>query len=326
MGSMCRLSLVVFVLVVLVFSVVGFEAVRVHGQTQRPLLFSGILFDFPLNSTYSSNFLTLNITSKSLQGTCIDIALNYSIDGIYQGIINTTTRIEPIMANITYANGTITTGPSIMSPNVTRGYTSLPYLPEGAHNLTVYAKYEYPNTNRYVSPYPGTIIYYENSTIYFTIDLNPTVTPKISFISLENKTYNTNSVPLTFYLDKAWSNITYCLDNQTNTTLTTNSTLSDLTDGLHSIIIYATDTNSNIAKSDTILFAIKTNPNPTTASIIQNFTSSPDPVCSPSSASMHNPKTIIPQTNQPYLTSAILVVLAIITSLTIYNIKHRTSK
>ena len=98
--------------------------------------------------------------------------MNYSIDGKHENIIPTTTKIEPINATITDANGTVTYGPSKMSPNVTKGYVTLPKFLMG-HITLRFTLYDYPNTNRFVTPYPGTITYYENSTVHFTIDLNP---------------------------------------------------------------------------------------------------------------------------------------------------------
>lgn len=260
---MRRFVLTAIIFALLFSSIVSVQIVEADSQTQRPLFFSGINIVSPSNSTYSSNMLTLNVTTKALQGIDINILMNYSIDGKHEGIIPTTTKIEPINATITYANGTTTFGPSIQSPNVTKGYVTLPKLPEGTHNITVYAKYDYPNTNRFVTPYPGTITYFENSTVCFIIDLNPTSFPIISSLSIENKTYNSNSIPLNFNIDKAWSKITYSLNNQANITIIENITLTGLIDGSYNLTIYANDTAGNVGKSDNVFFTVNTQPIPT---------------------------------------------------------------
>jgi len=175
------IAVVIFVLFASLI-VVDFQAAKAETQTKRPFFLSGLSIESPTNTIYNSNMLTLNVTSRALQGIDINTIISYSIDGSYQGIITTTTEIEPIISTITYANGTVTAGLSIFSPNVTRGDVVLPQLVEGVHSLTVYARYDYPNTNRFVTPYPGTLTYYQNSTMNFTITTSPNIIPTISCI------------------------------------------------------------------------------------------------------------------------------------------------
>jgi len=120
--------------------------------------------------------------------------------------------------------------------------TTVSNLSEGAHTLTVYA-----------NDTAGNMGY--SATVYFTVD---TVSPDIEILSPENKTYTTSSVSLSFTVDEATSGIGYSLDGQANLTITGNMTLSELSDGVHSLIVYAKDMVGNTGASDMIYFTIET--------------------------------------------------------------------
>jgi len=87
---------------------------------------------------------------------------------------------------------------------------------------------------------------------------SPLTPPSISIVSPENKTYDTTDIPLTFTIDKAVSWMTYSLDGQANVTITGNTTLHGLSDGAHSLRVYAKDTVGNTGASEIIYFSIKT--------------------------------------------------------------------
>jgi len=72
-------------------------------------------------------------------------------------------------------------------------------------------------------------------------------------LSPENKTYS-NAVPLTFTVSETTSWIGYSLDGQANVTVAENTTLSNLSDRSHSLIVYANDTAGNTWASDTVYF------------------------------------------------------------------------
>ena len=91
--------------------------------------------------------------------------------------------------------------------------------------------------------------------------------PAITDLSLQNKTYTTSEIPLTFDVnvdETTYSWAGYSLDNQANQTIYGNSTLTDLTEGNHSLIVYANDTFGLMGKSDTVFFSVST-PTPSTA-------------------------------------------------------------
>ena len=81
--------------------------------------------------------------------------------------------------------------------------------------------------------------------------------PTIEILSPQNHTYTSNSVPLTFtlydYSPISW--ISYSLDNQPNTTITGNTTLT-VEDGTHRIVVYANDSFGNMGCSQIVHFTI----------------------------------------------------------------------
>jgi PKD repeat protein len=81
--------------------------------------------------------------------------------------------------------------------------------------------------------------------------------PTVSILSPQNKAYS-KVVPLTFTLNEPTSWIGYSLDRQANITTAGNTTLIDLTDGSHSVTVYANDTAGNMGASSTIYFAVDT--------------------------------------------------------------------
>lgn len=128
--------------------------------------------------------------------------------------------------------------------------TLLP-LSNGLHNITIY------HGNSYNFKWN---IYSNLTTFYFTVfePLN------ISILSPQNKTFNSNIVPLHFSSNRQieWSG--YSLDGKENVTVTGNITLNGLSSGSHNITIYANDTHGNMCASEIFDFNIaKSEPFPT---------------------------------------------------------------
>jgi len=63
----------------------------------------------------------------------------------------------------------------------------------------------------------------------------------LKLLSPANTTYTTSSVPLTFTINRPVSWIGYSLDGKPNVTITTNTTLTGLTNSGHNIILYASE-------------------------------------------------------------------------------------
>jgi hypothetical protein len=82
------------------------------------------------------------------------------------------------------------------------------------------------------------------------------VPPEIKVLSPETKTYNVSSVDLVFTVNKPVNWTGYSLDGQDNVTITGNTTLSGLSNGLHNVTVYARDEFENTGASETISFTV----------------------------------------------------------------------
>ena len=155
---------------------------------------------------------------------------------------NKTYPVKDVPSTFTVSESTSWIGYSLDGQaNITiAGDTTLTGLSDGMHSLVVYA-----------SDIAGNMG--SSDMVHFTID---TILPSISIVSPENKTYDTTDIPLTFTIDESVLWMAYSLDGQANTTITGNTTLSGLSDGSHSLTVYAKDTAGNTGASETIYFSI----------------------------------------------------------------------
>jgi len=87
-----------------------------------------------------------------------------------------------------------------------------------------------------------------------------TASPSITILSPQNTTYTTSSIPLTFTVNEPTSWIGYSLDGQANVTISGNTTLTSLSDGQHSITVYANDTSGNMGASNKVFLTVQTPP------------------------------------------------------------------
>jgi hypothetical protein len=101
--------------------------------------------------------------------------------------------------------------------------------------------------------FPGTPYHVNTGNIAFSVSIPPTV----SILSPEtNKKYTTSDVPLSFTVNKSFLLVSYSLDGQANVTHAQNTTLNGLSQGSHTLALYATYTAGNTGKSDTIRFTV----------------------------------------------------------------------
>jgi N-acetylneuraminic acid mutarotase len=131
------------------------------------------------------------------------------------------------------------------------------YLIGGRTGQWGYITMEYPTTlNEQYTP-----VGYGTPDPSYLLETTP---PKISVQSLLNQTYNESSVPLVFTIDKPVNWVGYSLDGEQNVTVTGNCTVANMTNGLHTITVYANDTFGNVGASETITFNVaKPEPFPT---------------------------------------------------------------
>jgi len=91
-----------------------------------------------------------------------------------------------------------------------------------------------------------------------------TTVPTISTVSPQNKIYALNQVPLTFTVNVLTAWMGYSLDSQANVTVSGNTTLTGLSDGTHSLKIYAGNIDDlykrNMGSSSLVHFTIDTTP------------------------------------------------------------------
>jgi len=110
-----------------------------------------------------------------------------------------------------------------------------------------------------------TTTYYATNEQYVPFGYG-TVPPVISVASPENNNYTSSEVSLNFTVNKPTNWTGYSLDGNQNVTVTGNSTVTNMTNGRHSITVYANDTFGNIGASQTVSFTIaKAEPFPTAA-------------------------------------------------------------
>jgi hypothetical protein len=193
----------------------------------------------PLNRTYNSQFLTLDLTFGAAMG--IRYSLYYYLDGVYQEAIPYTI-MNPSETHVVYQ---------------ATASAKLPVLSLGSHSLTIFFI-----CGGLLRPLPS-----NNETVYFNIDLNApnnppsprtvdATPPIISDISLDNKTCASTDVPLNFTVSENASRIAYSLDGQQNVTIVGNATLNGLMVGAHNVTVYCWDEVGNVGASKTVSFYV----------------------------------------------------------------------
>ncbi len=225
----------------------------------------------PLNGTYNSRFLNLNLTFTA--GLGIKYSLYYYIDGKYVDKIPFTVENSTEMHVTYHANA----------------FTKLPELNEGAHSLTIFII-----CSGLMRSLPS-----NNGTVYFTIDSKataafmpqPTVDltpPKIVNIYVQNQTSNQTETRLTFTINEKTQQISYSIDGKENMTIPGNAmlgiyddatyckmNLTGLPSGCHNITVYATDKAGNTGASKTLTFNVEpaeTSYSKVTPTLIASFT------------------------------------------------------
>jgi hypothetical protein len=134
-------------------------------------------------------------------------------------------------------------------------------IPEGSHYIEVTAVWKYVFEN-HLDTIQRWITHYTSynisgcATVYFTIDLSP----KISITSIMNKTYSSSIIPLDFTVNEPIVKVTYSLDGKENETINGNTTLPELSNGLHSISVYVWDVAGDVWSSETVYFNVEAFP------------------------------------------------------------------
>ncbi len=85
-----------------------------------------------------------------------------------------------------------------------------------------------------------------------------TVPPNLQVLSPTNTTYTSNDIQLVISLNRPTPWICYSLDYQANVTITGDVELSDMSEGQHTLTVYANDTFGNVVSSDAVNFTVDT--------------------------------------------------------------------
>ena len=85
-----------------------------------------------------------------------------------------------------------------------------------------------------------------------------TVPPEVRVLSPENKTYMSKSVELALSVNRATEWIGYSLDAQAEVTVSGDVVLSGLSEGSHTVKVYANDSFGNVGSSSTVYFSVDT--------------------------------------------------------------------
>ncbi len=117
-----------------------------------------------------------------------------------------------------------------------------------------------PNATNQLEMYPYRFIGEESGWSDSKTLTIPTNEPLISVLSPQQKNHVSSDIPLTFEVDRPVSQFKYSLDGQENVTISGNTTLANLSNGLHNITVYAWDLKGNVGASETIPF--ETEPSP----------------------------------------------------------------
>jgi hypothetical protein len=203
----------------------------------------------PENKTQATNNITLSFNVRV--GNVIDSRINSS-ELLSTVNVNAVYYMGDWQQNRTYVDGKNNTYADFKRIAVQSLAFScdLTGVPEGNHVILVQATEEVPNPDLLLLP----IEYTSYAFVNFTIDTTP---PSVLILSPEASTYDTSEVPLDFAVNESVSQVVYSLDGQGNVTVSGNMTLTELSDGAHSITVYAWDDAGNVGASETVHFSIK---------------------------------------------------------------------
>jgi len=124
-------------------------------------------------------------------------------------------------------------------------------VPSGSHNITVYAT---TNDGSHSSANVSFVTYPTQKPTTTSTPIPPLLS--ISILSQADKTYTEDAVPISFSLSQPTEWIAYSLDGQAPVAINGNSTLTGLSNGQHTVTLYANGTKDNTATPQTMSFAV----------------------------------------------------------------------
>jgi parallel beta-helix repeat protein len=113
-----------------------------------------------------------------------------------------------------------------------------------------------------------------------TSTLNLPFEPQLTVLSPENKGYTSENVPFNFVVNKIGLQVSYSLDLQGDSAVNGNTTLNNLTEGIHNLLVWTTDASGTPANFQVVNFNITKETAPT-----QSPQPSPNETRAPSNSS-----------------------------------------
>jgi hypothetical protein len=106
--------------------------------------------------------------------------------------------------------------------------------------------------------------------VEFTVYSTPfdTTPPKIIVTSPQETTYSTSEIDFKFTVSEKVNWKAYSLDGNDNVTISGTTVISGLSEGSHTIVVFATDTAGNTGASDAVQFVISTSSIDTTPPMV----------------------------------------------------------
>ena len=201
---------------------------------------------------YSNDFLTrVLVTSPSHEAVYLSNTIPFSVKVVASKnwqitAVKLVIYLDNLPVKIIFAQrNQYERGSFFVDRNYIHTNSSIRVKEEGLHSLIVYAIVEYSGSH-VGSGRSGVIPFTVNNT-----------KPQLEIISIDKRnSYATSDVPLDFIVSAPASKLVYCLDGQANTTISGNTTLAELPDGEHEIIVYVWDENGNVGASAPVVFNI----------------------------------------------------------------------
>lgn len=196
----------------------------------------------PKNQIYNENSVLaeFSVSLYSWEDYTVQLVIEYSLDG------STWMPLVGVQQSFVQQSS---------SEGLANCRSTLRSLSEGSHSLKIQvtAFYTAATGDQMRTP-PGV-----SDTIFFTVNA---AEPRVRVLSpMTTKTYNTTTLPLDFAVSEPVDWVGYSLDGEDNVTITGNTTLTGLSDGKHTLRVYAEDTTGSTGASTPSTFYVETQTN-----------------------------------------------------------------
>ena len=244
--------------VVMVFLLATFGAVGAYAEIPPQPPNVGTLGPVVLSTVNSGNVAILAPENGAECANPVQLRLKVEVDGVFGqfgnvgfsvdgGVVKSVTKFESKSSRqikpYWYTTRTLAVA-----------FVTLPTLDEGEHNATVY--YGWQHLGVQDNPDLKRFEVYSYANVTFVIKNPDTTAPSISVEPPLDNIASEDSVELKFFTNETAVWMGYSFDGQDNVTVTGNTTLSELQNGVHNVTVYATDAANNTGASETLTFTV----------------------------------------------------------------------